>query len=65
MNFVTLVSVGLCAAIGIWGVIAPENMTGAAQGLVNYTLSSYDWFYMALCTAFVVIMVAMALTSIR
>ena len=33
-------------------------MTGAAQGLVNYSLAALDWFFLLLCTFFVVFMAA-------
>lgn len=63
MNTVMFVSLVLCAAIAIWGVVAPDSMTGAAQGLVNYSLTALDWFYLLLCTGFLVIMVAMAFSK--
>ena len=62
MNTVMIISMVLCAAIGIWGVVDPDAMTGAAQGLVNYTLTALDWFFLLLCTFFVVFMVYMAMT---
>ena len=58
MNVVMTVSMVLCAAIGIWGVADPESMTGAAQWLVNYSLTALDWFYLLLCTFFFFFMVA-------
>ena len=60
MNLVMIVSLVLCAAIAVWGVIAPDSMTGAAQGLVNYSLTALDWFFLLLGTAFLVIMFVMA-----
>lgn len=63
MNLVMIVSLVLCAAIAIWGVIAPDSMTGAAQGLVNYSLTALDWFFLLLGTAFLVIMVVMAFSK--
>lgn len=60
MNIVMAVSMVLCAAIGIWGVADPASMTGAAQWLVNYTLTALDWFYLLLCTFFLIFMVAFA-----
>ena len=52
MNVVMVVSLVLCAAIAIWGVVSPESMTGAAQWLVNYSLTALDWFFLLLCTFF-------------
>jgi glycine betaine transporter len=63
MNIVMAVSMVLCAAIGIWGVADPDGMTSAAQGLVNYSLTALDWFFLLLCTFFFVFMVAMAFSK--
>jgi glycine betaine transporter len=63
MNVVMGVSMFLCAAIGIWGVVDPEAMTGAAQWLVNYSLTALDWFFLLLCTFFVVFMAYMAFSK--
>jgi len=60
MNTVMLVSLILCAAIAIWGVADPDSMTGSAQWLVNYSLTALDWYFLALCTGFLVIMGYMA-----
>lgn len=63
MNTVMLVSLILCAAIAIWGVVDPTSMTGSAQWLVNYSLTALDWYFLALCTGFLVIMGYMALSK--
>ena len=63
MNIVMGVSMVLCAAIGVWGVIDPDAMTRAAQGLVNYSFSALDWFFLLVCTFFVVFMIAMAFSK--
>ena len=63
MNTVMLVSLILCAAIAIWGVVDPDSMTGAAQWLVNYSLTALDWYFLALCTGFLVIMAYMAFSK--
>jgi glycine betaine transporter len=63
MNVVMVVSMILCAAIGAWGVVDPDAMTNAAQGLVNYSLGALDWFFLLLCTFFVVFMAAMAFSK--
>ncbi|MDC1287671.1 BCCT family transporter, partial [Gammaproteobacteria bacterium] len=63
MNTVMLVSLVLCAAIAIWGVVDPTSMTGSAQWLVNYSLTALDWYFLALCTGFLVIMGYMALSK--
>ncbi|MDE0714888.1 MAG: BCCT family transporter, partial [Gammaproteobacteria bacterium] len=56
-NIVMVVSMALCAAIGLWGVFDPDAMTAAAQALVNYSLTALDWFYLLLCTFFFVFMI--------
>lgn len=63
MNIVMVVSMVMCAAIGIWGVLDPDQMTSAAQWLVNYSLTALDWFFLLLCTFFVVFMVAIAFSK--
>ncbi len=60
MNIVMAISMVLCAAIGIWGVVDPDGMTSAAQALVNYSLTALDWFFLMMCTFFVVFMVVIA-----
>ncbi len=60
VNIVMGVSMVLCGAIGIWGVVDPDAMTTAAQSLINYSLTALDWFYLLLCTFFVVFMVVIA-----
>ena len=63
MNTVMIVSLILCAAIAVWGVVDPDSMTGAAQWLVNYSLTALDWYFLALCTGFLVIMAYMAVSK--
>jgi glycine betaine transporter len=58
-----LVSLVLCAAIAVWGVVDPDSMTGSAQWLVNYSLTALDWYFLALCTGFLVIMAFMAFSK--
>jgi glycine betaine transporter len=57
---VFIVSVVLCGAIGVWGVLAPESMTNTALGLTGFALKSLDWFFLALCTGFLVLSLYMA-----
>ena len=63
MNKVMAISLALCGGIAAWGVAAPESMTGAAQGLISYVLNALDWFYLLLCTIFLVIMAYMAFSK--
>ncbi|MDH3688496.1 MAG: BCCT family transporter, partial [Gammaproteobacteria bacterium] len=63
MNIVMVVSLIMCAAIAIWGVASPDSMTGAAQGLINYSLTALDWFFLLLCTFFFFFMVAIGFSK--
>ncbi len=49
-----------CGAIGIWGMLLPKSMTGAAQVLTSFALSGLGWFYLLLCTFFVIFCAFMA-----
>lgn len=40
---------------GVWGLVAPEAMTGAASGVMGRVLGSVGWMYLALCTGFLVL----------
>jgi len=59
-HLVFFVSVVLCGAIGVWGVIAPDAMTNAALGMTGFALKSLDWFFLALCTGFLILSIYMA-----
>ncbi len=52
---VFLVSVALCSIIGIWGVIAPDAMANAALGMTGFALKTFDWFFLVLCTGFLIL----------
>lgn len=62
-NIVMVISMVLCAAIGLWGVIDPDQMTSAAQALVNYSFTALDWFYLLLCTFFFIFMIAIGFSK--
>src|SRR5918996_4383016 len=51
-NPVLVISMVLCAAIGIWGVWAPAQMSGTALAFTGFALDSLDWLFMAVCTLF-------------
>jgi glycine betaine transporter len=59
-NTVFVVSVLMCGGISAWGVLDPEGMTGAAQALTGFALDSLDWFFLLLCTGFLVLGVLLA-----
>ena len=51
-NLVLVLSMGLSAIIGLWGVIYPDSLTGAAVVLTSGSLAYLDWFFMLVCTMF-------------
>lgn len=57
---VLIVSLVLCGAFGLWGIIAPDSMTGSALGVVNYSLNSLGWLFLTLCTGFLVLSIYLA-----
>ena len=59
-NLVLVVSVALSAIIGIWSVVAPDQVTGAAVALTSGALAYLDWMFMLVCTMFLVLSVFLA-----
>ncbi len=60
-NTVLIVSLGLSAVIGVWSVVAPDQVTGAAVALTSGALEYLDWMFMLACTMFVLLSVYLAL----
>ncbi|MCB1883425.1 MAG: BCCT family transporter [Geminicoccaceae bacterium] len=60
-NVVLVVSMALSAAIGIWGVIFPDQLADMALGLTGAALDSLDWLYLLVCTMFLVISLFLAI----
>ena len=60
-NTVLIVSIALSAIIGVWSVIAPDQVTGAAVALTSGALKYLDWMFMLACTMFVLLSVYLAL----
>ncbi|RKZ90354.1 MAG: BCCT family transporter [Candidatus Parabeggiatoa sp. nov. 1] len=58
--FVFFVSVILCGAIGVWGLIDPDTMADVALGMTGFALKSLDWFFLILCTGFLFLSIYMA-----
>ena len=54
-NRVFLVSLCFVAGIGGWGLIDPEGMTGTALGFTDYMLAGVGWYWLLICTGFVVL----------
>ena len=55
LGAVFVLSVLICGAIGLWGVLAPDALAGAANALTGFALTTLDWFFLMLCTSFVVL----------
>jgi glycine betaine transporter len=60
-NIVFLLSVVICGAIGLIGVFAPDAITGAANTFTGFMLTTLDWFFLVLCTGFVVLAAIIAI----
>lgn len=58
---VLILSMGLSAAIGLWGVVFPENLTAAAVALTSGALAYLDWFFMLVCTMFLFLSLFLAI----
>ncbi|WP_306114230.1 MULTISPECIES: BCCT family transporter [unclassified Roseovarius] len=54
-NTVFIVAMVLCLAIGVWGVISPNSMTGSAQAFTSYLLNGAGWMWLAMCSGFLLL----------
>jgi hypothetical protein len=61
LGAVFILSVVICGAIGIWSVLAPDAVAGAANALTGFALTTLDWLFLMLCTSFVVLSLVLAL----
>jgi glycine betaine transporter len=59
-NTVLIVSLALSFGIGGWGIIAPQQMTDVCLGITGYALESLDWFFLTLCTGFLILSIFLA-----
>lgn len=57
---VFLISAALCGTIAVWGLISPASMTGIAQAVTNFCLTSLGWFYLLLGTSLLIMSIYMA-----
>ncbi|MPZ56676.1 MAG: BCCT family transporter [Rhizobiales bacterium] len=60
ISTVFVLSILLCGGIGLWGVVDPASMTGAAQALTGFAFTSLDWFFLLLCTGFLALSIVLA-----
>jgi glycine betaine transporter len=61
MNVVFTVSMVFCIVIGAWGLIDPDSMTGTMLGFTNYLLNGASWYWLLICTAFLILSAYLAL----
>jgi glycine betaine transporter len=55
LNIVFTVSMVFCVAIGAWGLIDPDGMTGTMLGFTNYLLNGASWYWLMICTGFLIL----------
>ncbi|MDF2548219.1 MAG: choline transporter [Anaerosolibacter sp.] len=53
-NNVFYISLVFVFAIVLWGLLAPENFGSAANGLFNYLVGNFGWFYLISMFSFVI-----------
>lgn len=54
-NRVFVISLAFVAGIGGWGLVEPNQMTGTMLGFTNYMLNGIGWYWLLICTGFVVL----------
>jgi glycine betaine transporter len=56
ININTVFAAGLliCLPVGVWGIAAPTQMAGAVLGFTTYFMTGASWWWLALCTGFVI-----------
>lgn len=55
LNVVFAVSMAFCVGIGAWGLIDPDSMTGTMLGFTNYLLNGAAWYWLLICSGFLVL----------
>lgn len=55
VNAVVVLSLLVCLPIGAWGVLAPTGMAASVLGFTSYFMVGASWWWMLLCTGFVVL----------
>jgi glycine betaine transporter len=60
MNVVFVVSMAFCVVIGAWGLVDPDSMTGTMLGFTNYLLNGAAWYWLLICSGFLVLSVYLA-----
>jgi glycine betaine transporter len=60
-NTVFIISLLICLPIGVWGIVAPAMMTEMAVGFTSYVMTGASWWWLLLCTGFVILSAFLAL----
>ncbi|HKK31556.1 MAG TPA: BCCT family transporter [Alphaproteobacteria bacterium] len=60
LNAVFLLALGVCVPVGLWGILAPEPMADTVLGFTTWFMTGASWWWLALCTAFVILAAALA-----
>jgi len=58
---VFLIALAICVPMGLWGVLAPEAMAGTVLGLTTWFMVGASWWWLALCSGFVIFAAVLAL----
>lgn len=62
-NRVFFISLFFVASIGAWGLIDPNGMTGTMLGFTNYLLNGIGWYWLIICSGFVILAAFLAFSS--
>lgn len=65
LNRVFVVSLVLVAAFAGWGLTDPEGMSGTSLGFTNFVLTSVGWYWLLICTGFLLLSAFLALGPYR
>lgn len=60
-NPVFMLALAICLPVGLWGVIAPDAMAGAALGFTTWFMVGASWWWLALCSGFVIFAAILAI----
>jgi len=60
-NKVFLIALAVCVPVGLWGVLAPDAMAGAVLGFTTWFMVGASWWWLALCSAFVILAAVLSL----
>ncbi len=60
-NPVFLLALAVCVPVGLWGVLDPDRMAGAVLGFTTWFMVGASWWWLTLCSAFVIFAAVLAL----